>query len=228
MSPRAAPAARPGSPTASGRYMLALGPPPPRSPRRRPARSLRPGRAPPALPDLGSPPTPETPPPHAPPTASALPHFRLEALAGPKEGDTKKGDSLFFPKPLKRPRVTPGPSMPPQGGRSTPAYPSPSHPLWKGAPVPPPPIPSSPEPFRAAREWLQLFNSAAIFRVADFPACLAIREAGHMPLGRDRVSLQSGFWARCHLASLSFYSEPQGNPFLVTFYSGWAWRRTPV
>lgn len=146
MSPRAAPAARPGSPTASGRYMLALGPPPPRSPRRRPARSLRPGRAPPALPDLGSPPTPETPPPHAPPTASALPHFRLEALAGPKEGDTKKGDSLFFPKPLKRPRVTPGPSMPPQGGRSTPAYPSPSHPLWKGAPVPPPPSLALPNP----------------------------------------------------------------------------------
>lgn len=62
MSPRAAPAARPGSPTASGRYMLALGPPPPRSPRRRPARSLRPGRAPPALPDLGSRPIAETPP----------------------------------------------------------------------------------------------------------------------------------------------------------------------
>lgn len=95
MSPRAAPAARPGSPTASGRYMLALGPPPPRSARRPPARSLRPGRAPPALPDLGSQPTAETPPPRAPPTASALPHFRPEEPAGPKEGAVFLGKEGF-------------------------------------------------------------------------------------------------------------------------------------
>lgn len=52
--------------------------------------------------------------------------------------------------------------------------------------------------------------------------------AGLEPLGRGRAILQPWFWARCHLAFLACYCEPQGNPFLVTFCSGWVWRHTPV
>jgi hypothetical protein len=143
-------------------------------------------------------------------------------------GRYQEGRFPVFPKAPEETQGHPGPLHASSGREEHTCLPQSFPSPLERRPSTPPPIPSSPEPFRAAREWLQLFNSAAIFRVADFPACLAIREAGHMPLGRDRVSLQSGFWARCHLASLSFYSEPQGNPFLVTFYSGWAWRRTPV
>lgn len=203
--------------------MLTLGPPPPRSPRRPPARSLRPGRAPLALPDLGSRPTAETPPPLAPPTASARPHFRPEGGARPAEGAVRP-DQVDSPECSRR-----GPGSRPRWSRgSTPAFPPP-RPVPSGRASPSTPArPNPSRPREHARERLQLFNSAAIFREADFPACLAAGGAGLEPLGRGRAILQPWFWARCHLPFLACYCEPQGNPFLVTFCSGWVWRHTPV
>lgn len=135
---------------------------------RPPARSLRPGRAPPALPDLGSRPTAETPPPLAPPTASARPHFRPEGGARPAEGAVRP-DQVDSPECSGR-----GPGSRPRRSRgSTPAFP-PSRPVPSGRASPSTPArPNPSRPREHARERLQLFNSAAIFREADFPACLA-------------------------------------------------------
>lgn len=202
--------------------MLTLGPPPPRSPRRPPARSLRPGRAPPALPDLGSRPTAETPPPLAPPTASARLHFRPEGGARPAEGAGRlaevdspecsrrgQGHSLIGAEGARLPSLRPVPS--PLEGR-------------------PPPLQLARtlhgrESTRGSGSNFSILPPS-LERPTSQPASRP--GAGLEPLGRGRAILQPWFWARCHLAFLACYCEPQGNPFLVTFCSGWVWRHTPV